>query len=185
MAGEGINSVALLAEHGSVLGQCSRELNQDQNHFQAHFGLSLFGCQTLATNTACAMRKIVRGHEDEMKFDLDEIRAVFFRCNECRTAVSFPRIRWASLPERCPNCGAPWMREPTPALAFSEDTVIRAFHAANAFRDALQTLLTVARSAGFTVGMETEERSEQGKSSSDAASAGTQGALPSIKSASG
>lgn len=77
------------------------------------------------------------------------------------------------------------MREATPGLVFSEDTVIRAFHAANAFRDALQTLLTVARSAGFTVGMEAEERSEQGKSSPDTASAKTQRALPSFKSASG
>ena len=95
-----------------------------------------------------------------MKFDLDEIRTVFFRCNECRTAVSFPRIRWVRLPEGCPNCGASWMREPPSGLAFSEDTVIRAFQAANSFRDALQALMGLTRSTRFTIGMEAHERSE-------------------------
>lgn len=51
------------------------------------------------------------------------------------------------------------MHEPSGALPFSEDAVIRAFHAAHAFRDALQTLVTVAHSAGFTVGMEAEDSS--------------------------
>ncbi|HVB34893.1 MAG TPA: hypothetical protein VNJ52_11055 [Patescibacteria group bacterium] len=115
---------------------------------------------------------MVRNRVNDMKFDLDEIRTVFFRCNECRTAVSFPRIRWARLPERCPNCGSSWMQEPSAALAFSEDSVIRAFQAANAFRDALQTLVTVARSAGFTVGMEAEERSASTNGSSEATSSG-------------
>jgi len=118
-----------------------------------------------------------------MKFDLDEIRAVFFRCNECRTAVSFPRIRWARLPERCPNCGAPWMQEPSVALAFSEDAVIRAFQAANAFREALQTLVTVSRSAGFTVGMEAEERSGRGNKTVDATSTETPRTLHNSKQA--
>jgi predicted nucleic acid binding AN1-type Zn finger protein len=95
-----------------------------------------------------------------MKLELEEIRAVFFRCNECRTAVSFPRIRWVRLPERCPNCGAAWMQEPTTELTFSEEIAIRAFQAANAFRDALQALIAVARTAGFTIGLETEDRSE-------------------------
>jgi hypothetical protein len=97
-----------------------------------------------------------------MNFDLDEIRAVFFRCNECRTAVSFPRIRWANLPERCPNCGAAWMKEPTSELGFAEDSVTRAFKAVRAFRDALQALISEARTIAFTIGFETgeEEQSE-------------------------
>ena len=52
------------------------------------------------------------------------------------------------------------MREPPSGLAFSEDSVIRAFQAANSFRDALQALMSLARSARFTIGMEAEERSE-------------------------
>jgi hypothetical protein len=121
------------------------------------------------------MRTFVRKRVNDVQFDLDEIRAVFFRCNECRTAVSFPRIRWVSLPERCPNCGASWMHEPSAGLAFSDDAVVRAFQAANAFRDALQSLVTVARSAGFTVGMETKERSGSGNGGMEATSSGTQG----------
>lgn len=109
-----------------------------------------------------AMKTFVRNRASEMKFDLDDIRAVFFRCKECRTAVSFPRIRWVGLPERCPNCGSPWMHEPSATLLFSEEAVNRAFQAANAFRDALQSLVTVAHSAGFTVGVEAGEPSENG-----------------------
>ena len=105
------------------------------------------------------IQSVAPDRANNMKFDLDEICAVFFRCNECRTAVSFPRIRWARLPERCPNCGASWMQEPSGVLVFSEDAVIRAFQAATAFREALQTLVTVSRSAGFTVGMEAQEES--------------------------
>lgn len=52
------------------------------------------------------------------------------------------------------------MREPPSGLAFSEDSVIRAFQAANSFRDALQALLSLARSARFTIGVEAEERTE-------------------------
>jgi hypothetical protein len=100
-----------------------------------------------------------------MEFELDEIRAVFFRCNECRTAVSFPRIRWARLPERCPNCGANWMREPSTELTFSEEATIRAYQAANAFRDALQTLVAVGRTSRFTIGLEIEEQTEKGSGS--------------------
>lgn len=111
------------------------------------------------------MKAIYRDRVNDMKFDLDEIRAVFFCCKECHTAVSFPRIRWARLPERCPNCAASWMQEPSAGLVFSEDAVIRAFQAANAFRDALQTLVTVAHSAGFTVGMEAEAESGSGNGS--------------------
>jgi hypothetical protein len=102
-----------------------------------------------------------------MEFELDEIRAVFFRCNECRTAVSFPRIRWARLPERCPNCGAAWMREPSADLTFSEEATIRAFQAANAFRDALQTLISVGSTSRFTIGLETEEQTDHGSGSAE------------------
>lgn len=104
-----------------------------------------------------------------MKFDLDEIRTVFFRCKDCRTAVSFPRIRWARLPEQCPNCGASWMREPPSGLTFSEDSVIRAFQATNSFRDALQALMSLARSARFTIGMEAEEKNESPNDCQDSA----------------
>lgn len=92
-----------------------------------------------------------------MTFELEEIRSVFFRCNECHTAVSFPRIRWANLPERCPNCGVSWMQEPNPAFGFSESNTTRAFKAVQAFRDALQALISVSRTAGFTIGLETDE----------------------------
>jgi hypothetical protein len=99
-----------------------------------------------------------------MIFDLDEIRSVFFRCNECRTAVSFPRIRWASLPERCPNCGVTWMHEPTSEFGIPEDTATQAFKAVKAFRDALQALISVSRAAGFRIGLQTTESEEAGES---------------------
>lgn len=95
-----------------------------------------------------------------MNFDLEEIRAVFFRCKECRTAVSFPRIRWANLPERCPNCGAAWMKEPASEFGFAEENETRAFKAVRAFRDAMQALISVSRTIAFTVGFETGESEE-------------------------
>lgn len=95
-----------------------------------------------------------------MNFDLDEIRAVSFRCNTCKTAVSFPRIRWANLPERCPNCGAPWMKEPTSEFNFPEENLTRAFKAVKAFRDAMQALISVSRTIAFTIGFETGESGE-------------------------
>lgn len=60
------------------------------------------------------------------------------------------------------------MQEPSAPVAFTEDAVTRAFQAANAFREALQTLVTVSRSAGFTVGMEAEERSGRANKAVDA-----------------
>ncbi len=95
-----------------------------------------------------------------MTFDLDEIRSVFFRCNGCHTAVSFPRIRWANLPERCPNCGLSWMQEPSSAFGVPENDTTRAFKAVQAFRDALQALISVSRTAGFKIGLETDEAEE-------------------------
>lgn len=112
------------------------------------------------------------GYRD-MNIDLEEIRAVFFRCNECRTAVSFPRIRWANLPERCPNCGAAWMKEPTSELVFPEDNSIRAFKAVRAFRDALQALVSVSRTIAFTIGLETTQSEESAENSVKRAGAGS------------
>jgi hypothetical protein len=96
----------------------------------------------------------------EMNFELDEIRAVFFRCKECRTAVSFPRIRWTNLPQRCPNCGSAWMKEPTSEFGLPEEDMTRAFKAVRAFRDAMQALISVSRTIAFTIGFETEESEE-------------------------
>jgi hypothetical protein len=93
----------------------------------------------------------------EMTFELEEIRAVLLRCSECRTEVSFPRIRWANLPESCPNCGAVWMQAPLSGLNVSETNATRAFRAVQAFREALQALIGLSRAAGFTVGLETKE----------------------------
>ena len=93
----------------------------------------------------------------EMTFELEEIRAVLLRCSECRTEVSFPRIRWANLPERCPNCGAVWMQAPPSGLNASETDATRAFKAVQAFREALQALIGLSRATGFTIGLETKE----------------------------
>ncbi len=93
----------------------------------------------------------------EMTFELDEIRAVLLRCSECRTEVSFPRIRWANLPERCPNCGAVWMQAPLSELNASENEATRAFKAVKAFREALQALIGLSRATGFTIGLETKD----------------------------
>lgn len=95
-----------------------------------------------------------------MNIDVEEIQAVFFRCNACRTAVSFPRIRWANLPERCPNCGTAWMKEPTSEFGFPEEGAARAFKTVKAFRDALQALVSVSHTIAFTIGFETAEPSE-------------------------
>ena len=115
----------------------------------------------------------VLNRRGDMNIDLEEIRAVFFRCNECRTAVSFPRIRWANLPENCPNCGAAWMKEPTSELAVPEDSTTRAFKAVRAFRDALQALISASRTIAFTIGFETGESSEAGEDTAKQAGAGS------------
>lgn len=93
----------------------------------------------------------------QMTFELEEIRAVLLRCSECRTEVSFPRIRWANLLERCPNCGAVWMQAPVSGLNASETNATRAFKAVQAFREALQALIGLSRATGFTIGLETKE----------------------------
>jgi hypothetical protein len=110
--------------------------------------------------SGCEAGEVAENGLHQMTFDLDEIRSVFFRCNGCRTAVSFPRIRWANLPERCPNCGASWMQEPSSEFGAPEDNSMKAFAAVKAFRDALQALISVSRTAGFTVGLETVESSD-------------------------
>lgn len=116
------------------------------------------------TSGGVASGAAVRDGLHDMTFDLDEIRAVSFCCNECRTAVSFPRIRWANLPECCPNCGAAWMEEPAPEFGTPENNATQAFKAVKAFRDALQALISVSRTAGFTIGLETIEPAEAGDS---------------------
>ena len=49
------------------------------------------------------------------------------------------------------------MHAPISEFGATEDGVTRAFKAAKAFRDALQALISVCRTAGFTIGLETEE----------------------------
>lgn len=100
---------------------------------------------------------LVREGSCAMNFDVEEVRAVFFRCKACRTAVSFPRIRWANLPERCPNCGTAWLKEPASEIGFPEETSTRAFNTVKSFRDALQALISASRLIPFTVGFETGE----------------------------
>jgi hypothetical protein len=119
------------------------------------------------------MAGAVRNGRGHMNIDLEEIRAVFFRCNECRTAVSFPRIRWANLPENCPNCGAAWMKEPTSEFAVSEESAMLAFKAVRAFRDALQALISASRTIAFTIGFETGESGEAGEDAAKQAGAGS------------
>lgn len=109
----------------------------------------------------------------DMNFDLEEIQAVFFRCNECRTAVSFPRIRWVNLPEHCPNCGAAWMKEPMSEFAAPEESAILAFKAVRAFRDALQALISASRTIAFTIGFETEKSGEVAENEAKQAGAGS------------
>lgn len=115
---------------------------------------------------------VLNGRGD-MNIDLEEIRAVFFRCNECHTAVSFPRIRWVNLPEHCPNCGAAWMKEPTSELISPEDSAVLAFKAVRAFRDALQALISASRTIAFTIGFETEKSGEAGEDEAKQAGAGS------------
>lgn len=93
----------------------------------------------------------------QMSFDLGEIKAVTFRCGGCRTLLSFPRIRWANLPENCPNCGAKWMTRPCPDSLLVEDAATTVFRAIRSFREALQALIGLGNTAGFVVGLEIEK----------------------------
>lgn len=92
-----------------------------------------------------------------MSFDLEHITAVTFRCGECGTLLSFPRIRWANFPENCPNCGAKWMSRPCPDSLLVEDSATTIFRAIRSFREALQALVGLGNTAGFVVGLEIEK----------------------------
>jgi hypothetical protein len=90
-------------------------------------------------------------------FGLEDIRAVAFRCGMCRTVVRLPRIRWASSPESCPNCGTHWMRQPSDQNSSPEDNANYVFRIVLAFRESLQALAAVEQTAMFTLLLETGE----------------------------
>lgn len=70
------------------------------------------------------------------------------------------------------------MQEPSASVAFSENAVVQAFQAASAFREALQALVTVSRSVGFTVGMEAEELSRRANTAMDTAATSAEARRP-------
>lgn len=96
-------------------------------------------------------------------FGLDAIRTVAFRCGQCQTTVRFPRIRWANFPESCPNCGAEWMREPSPQNPWPEDKPTYVFRVLLAFREALQALAGMERSNLFSLLLEMDDTPNPGK----------------------
>ncbi len=96
-------------------------------------------------------------------FGLEEILAIAFRCGLCRTVVRLPRIRWASSPESCPNCGAHWMRQPSDQNSSPEDNAAYVFRIVLAFREALQALAAMEQTAMFTLLLETGESPNPGK----------------------
>lgn len=89
--------------------------------------------------------------------DLAEIRAVDFCCDKCQTVVSLPRIRWVNTPEDCPNCGARWMRKPSPDSLLPEDDSTYVYRVVSSFREALQRLISVKRSVAFRLLLEIDE----------------------------
>jgi predicted RNA-binding Zn-ribbon protein involved in translation (DUF1610 family) len=93
--------------------------------------------------------------------DIAEIRAVSFRCGECQTVVSFPRIRWVSTPENCPNCGSLWMRKPSTDNLLPEDESSYVYRVVSGFREALQRLITVKQEAAFHLFLEFDEPPNQ------------------------
>jgi hypothetical protein len=90
-------------------------------------------------------------------FDLEHIQAVIFRCGECRTVLTFPRLRWANFPDNCPNCGARWMNRPRPDNLLNEDPATSAFRAIRSFREALQALIGLGKTVGFAIGLEIDK----------------------------
>jgi DNA-directed RNA polymerase subunit RPC12/RpoP len=86
--------------------------------------------------------------------DLAEIRAVAFRCGECQTIVSLPRIRWVNSPENCPNCGSRWMHQPSPDTLLPEDESTYVYRVVSSFREALQRLIKVKQDAAFQLLLE-------------------------------
>jgi hypothetical protein len=95
-------------------------------------------------------------------FGLEQIRTISFRCGRCRTVVRFPRIRWTSFPECCPNCRTQWMTQPTSQGSWQEDTSTYLFRVVLAFREALQALAGMERTAVFTLALETSEYPNDG-----------------------
>lgn len=96
-------------------------------------------------------------------FSLSEVRSVALRCDHCQTVVRFPRVRWARSPESCPNCGAPWTRQPSSQDPLSEDASTHAFRVLLAFREALHALAGMNSSAVFTIALETAGRGSEQK----------------------
>lgn len=102
-------------------------------------------------------------------FELEEIRTISFRCEQCQTVVRFPRIRWARSPESCPNCGARWMRRPSAGNLLPEDRATYVFQMIFAFREALQALAGMGRGALFTLILEADgSRNHEDSSSTQA-----------------
>ena len=87
-------------------------------------------------------------------FGLEEIRTITFRCHRCRTVVRFPRIRWTSFPESCPNCRTQWMTPPTAQGSWQEDTSTYVFRVVLAFREALQALVSMESTVVFRLALE-------------------------------
>jgi len=96
-------------------------------------------------------------------FGIEEIHTIAFRCGVCRTEVRFPRIRWASSPECCPNCGARWMSQPSQQEGWTEDVSTYVFRVILAFREALQALAGMERTAVFTLALEMNECPDHAK----------------------
>lgn len=92
-----------------------------------------------------------------MTFGLERVQAVTFRCGECRTIVSFPRLRWANFSNHCPNCGVRWMERPGPGDGREEDPATTAYRAIRSFREGLQALIGLEKTAGFAVGLELDD----------------------------
>lgn len=95
-------------------------------------------------------------------FGLEEIRTIAFRCGQCRTVVRFPRIRWTSFPESCPNCRTRWMTPPTVQSSWQEDTSTYVFRVMLAFREALQALVSIEGTAVFRLALEMGEYPNDG-----------------------
>lgn len=127
-------------------------------------GLSYSRSQDVISTDWCSMT-----NEGRPKiFNLGNIQAVVLRCTGCRTAVSFPRIRWANFPESCPNCGAGWMRKPAVDGTLAEDVSVGAFRAIRTFREALQALIGMGHAAGFIVGLELSDVPDKAETSEPA-----------------
>jgi predicted RNA-binding Zn-ribbon protein involved in translation (DUF1610 family) len=109
----------------------------------------------------------VTAKDSRLVSEITEIRAVAFRCGECQTIVSLPRIRWVNSPEKCPNCGSQWMHKPSTDSLLPEDESTYLYRIVSSFREALQRLITVKRDAAFHLLLEFDESPEQKNSSAE------------------